>query len=669
MKLNRAELLHFQSLATISLHNISNNTVCNEFLDIQNRDDGISVPEIHKWVTSGSYGFIFHAWIRLDDVQDWDPDPITESTRYRRVIFSLLTTQGTGYEIFVDNNGKIVVGIVTRKEYMATSVSGPSLIDKKWHLITIGIIPPKRPFAYTQITSYIDGHQKLGATIKFGAFTEPFSYCTIGTVYQKVRRTSTSSMQAGSGPKHHELVSAAPSPEPVAKGMFPSLMEKTFLPSIVSQVPSYFSLPTRNKSSSDPNVKCYPIGMQDGVFGPQTCLRGQLGAIVLADPTTSIKTIFDAGYNFASVISQDIEPYDLTAKYVFCFSPNSCHGGLCVDLVPGSKFNGHVVAKYCKTCKIQDAINSVGGIYTLLPVLDTITKSEKEQTEVFFAAAISPTGEPDQSLVSPSADDMNDWEVLASTAYTEWKMIQNPVACFLCLVRHFSNGHRINQEQMLKSDCIGTMAAMMATCSAHLLDVNVLMASHLLIESVQNCIPTPNLELLDTIYNDFIFDFKIWSRAPFQVTIGHVQYISTMIKDDRKYFRKKFGVQFFLDTIRQFYAGNDGVDDEDSQAVRIALLDIIKYYVQKDVNVKEVSVIICYVASVNRKCLIMEMLDLLILHMHSKNCKDQIFLLMHEIQTAELCFSLLADKKSDVALQTIVLKVGLVCVWIKQTFD
>lgn len=497
--------------------------------------------------------------------------------------FSLLTTQGTGYEIFVDCHGKIVIGIITRKEYLATSVSGPSLIDRKWHLITIGIIPPKRPFAYTQITSFIDGHQRLGATIKFGAFAEPFSYCNIGTAYQKARRTSASSVQ----PKSQETAQQpAPPEQQNNRGMFPSLMEKTFLPQIVSQVPSYFSLPIRNKSSSDPNVKCYPIGMQDGVFGPQTCLRGQLGTIVVAEPTTSIKTLVDAGYNFASVISQDIEPYDLAAKYVFCYSPNSCHGGLCVDLVPGSKFNGHVVAKYCKTCKIQDAINSIGGIYSLLPILDTIGKSEKDPQELFFAS-LSPT---ETDAMSPtSAEDMGEWEVLASTAYTEWKIIQNPLACFLCLIRHFSNGHKINQEHMLKSDCIGTMAAMLATCSPHLIDVNVLMASHLLIESVQNSIPTPNVELLEVIYTDFIFDFKIWSRAPFQVTIGHIQYISTMIKDDRKFFRKKFGIQFFLDTIRLYYSGSNGPEEDDIQAVRISLLDIIKYYILKDLNAKEVS--------------------------------------------------------------------------------
>lgn len=45
--------------------------------------------------------------------------------------YSLLTPTGTGYEIFVDNNGRLIVGILTKKEYFATSVSSPLLIDKK----------------------------------------------------------------------------------------------------------------------------------------------------------------------------------------------------------------------------------------------------------------------------------------------------------------------------------------------------------------------------------------------------------------------------------------------------------------------------------------------------------------------------------------------------------
>lgn len=45
--------------------------------------------------------------------------------------YSLLTPNGTGYEIFVDNNGRLIVGILTKKEYFATAVSSPLLIDKK----------------------------------------------------------------------------------------------------------------------------------------------------------------------------------------------------------------------------------------------------------------------------------------------------------------------------------------------------------------------------------------------------------------------------------------------------------------------------------------------------------------------------------------------------------
>lgn len=534
----RKELM--QALATISLYSITNSsTICNEFWDIQNREDGISVPDIHKWLVSGTYGFVFHAWIRLDDVDEWEPDPYIDSTRYRRVIFSLLTAQGTGYEIFVDNNGKLIVGIITKKEYFATSVATPSLIDKKWHLITIGVIPPKRPFQYTQITSFIDGQQKLGATIKFNAFTEPFAHCTIGTVYQKIRRTSAA--------KSKELetsrsVDSSSNTSSFGKGMFPSLMERAFLPQIVSSVPSYFSLPLRSNSSNDPNVKCYPFGMQDGIFGPQACLRGQLGSVVLADPSsTTIKTILDAGYEFASIISQDIEPHDLATKYIFCYSPSACHGNVCIDLVPGNKYTGHVVAKLCKTTKIQDAINSIGGIFTLLPILDTISKTKDNSLELIFASLASVGAEPmslDASSLSASTnDELVDWEVLASTTYTEYKLIQNPVACFLCQIRYFITAHELNQLQLIGSDCMGIIATMLVKCDADLIDVNVLMAAHLLIESVQNQLSGPNKELLDTIYHDLIFDFKVWSRAPFQVTIGHIQYIGTMVKEDRKYFK------------------------------------------------------------------------------------------------------------------------------------
>ena len=63
-------------------------------------------------------------------------------------------------------------------------------------------------------------------------------------------------------------------------------------------------------------------------------------------------------------------------------------------------------------------------------------------------------------------------------------------------------------------------------------------------------------------------------------------------------------------------------------------------------------------ASINHEHLIYEMLELLLSQMNSKACKDQIFLLMHEPQTAELCYSLLVDRKYSHRLHAIALKVS-----------
>lgn len=166
-------MCYLKAIASISLYSVSNNSICNEFLDIQSNTDGITVPEIKKWTTSGSYGFIFHAWLRFDEIPK---DPVNaeadDNKNVRRIILSLLSHQGTGYEIFVDRHGKLVVAVITKKEFLTTTVASPLLLDKRWHLVTVGVIPPKRPFSYTQVTIYIDGNQRLGATLKFGAFTE-----------------------------------------------------------------------------------------------------------------------------------------------------------------------------------------------------------------------------------------------------------------------------------------------------------------------------------------------------------------------------------------------------------------------------------------------------------------------------------------------------------------
>lgn len=114
------------------------------------------------------------------------------------------------------------------------------------------------------------------------------------------------------------------------------------------------------------------------------------------------------------------------------------------------------------------------------------------------------------------------------------------------------------------------------------MDVNVLMAVQLLIEQVS---VEKNMQLLQQMYHHLLFDFSIWNSGdfPFRIgellasgncvkaqdsshdtnlylgskrnlyLVGHIQYLSTIIKDSRRLFRKKYGVQFLLDTLRIYY--------------------------------------------------------------------------------------------------------------------
>lgn len=67
-----------------------------------------------------------------------------------------------------------------------------------------------------------------------------------------------------------------------------------------------------------------------------------------------------------------------------------------------------------------------------------------------------------------------------------------------------------------------------------------------------------------------------------------------MIKDDRKSFRKRFGVQYFLYTIRTYYTTCDVLSVNHTTILRASLLDIVRFYILKEINVADVDIIVRY---------------------------------------------------------------------------
>ncbi|XP_049530577.1 neurobeachin-like protein 1 isoform X2 [Anopheles darlingi] len=629
---HRKQLL--ETILRISHYRSTLGIAPDNFLDIQTNTSGITIPEIRKWDTA--HGFVFHAWLRLEE------ECTMGGQNYRRQLFSLTTTYGTGYEFFIQRSGNFVVSVITKKEFFTATTQSPQLLDGRWHSITVSVVPPKRLFSYHQINVYIDAAQKLGSTMKYASFTEVFHYCSIGAPYNNFRKVSHTSHQSNSA-RMSPVPDASPSGEREEKaksGLFPNIIERTFFPGLVSQVPNYFTLPSKSTTSLDPSVKSYPIGMQDLVFGEAVCLKGQLGAVLLADTNVNLKSLFEVGPNVASVLATDvIESFDMASKFVFCFAPSACYDGLCLDLAPGNHYNGHLVANVAQTLSIQNALTGIGGMVALLPVLDYIAQlpaSEIPPSDELIS--LSPVESPLKE------EHFGDWEMLQLNSLTEPKIIQNQIACFLCLVRNFIAGSEVNKENMLKNDVIAIMSTLLQRCHERLFDVNVLMAVQLLIESLQNEMPTGHVELLHVLHRDLVFNFRIWAKAQFQIVIGHIQYISTLIKDDRKYFRRNFGIQYLLDVIHEHFTVNTNLTPQDAKMVRESLLRIVRYYIQKEVNIKEISTLLTFLTTQKHEGTVSEIIEMLLLLIEGKHVKDQIFLLMYEPHMAEAMYTLFIDR-------------------------
>ncbi|GLG93298.1 Neurobeachin [Gryllus bimaculatus] len=602
------------------------------YFDIQKDTDGITVPGIRKWAGGGA-GFSFHCWLRLDEVHDTGSHaPI------RRQLFSLLTGSGVGLEAFFHNDGCLVVSVNSKKECYTACVADFPLVNGLWHSIGICHAAARRPFGQNQLSMYIDGVQRMAVTVKSPSMTDAFLHCVIGTANQRV-----GNLVASGGGKSSD-----------------SSSERGLLPTLINQVPSYLTLPLRSSAPLDPNVRSFPAGAQDSVWGTPGCLKGQLGTMCLfQEALTSghIRTLHDGGPNCKALFWQDEMPEftEICSKLVFCYSPSACWDNVCLDLSPACKFSGHAGSSPCHTTSIKNVVNGIGGVQVLLPILEAASSNSDEGPDLSF---LSPSVEKELKLIENrqnSGDSEDDWEILPSSSYSDWKLEQNPISGFLSLLKNMVAGSAFNQEQLLSSKGLALVGSLMAKARPELIDVNVLMAVQLLVEMARER-DASNLTLLRSIHQYILFNFAIWSRAQFHIMIGHVQYLSTIIKEDRKYFRKKFGIPFVLSVVHRYHAPCTHLTEEEGQTVRQALFGLIRYYLSREASIREITAIIGFLCAVTDENVLTELVEMLSSHLESKNCRDQTIFLLYEQHHAELLHCLVVECNYGLKLKYSVLK-------------
>uniref|UniRef100_A0AAZ3S133 Neurobeachin-like protein 2 n=1 Tax=Oncorhynchus tshawytscha TaxID=74940 RepID=A0AAZ3S133_ONCTS len=495
-----------------------------QYFDLTHPLAGIMVPTVQRWAGSG---FSFHAWLCLNmDFPQYHSEFSTPSTR------PLLTAGGTGLEAFFTMEGVLVVAVCTKKDYMVVSLPEHPLTDCCWHSVDIVHIPGRRPFGQNLVTIYIDGEQRKTAQLRFPSLNEPFTSCCIGSAGHRTTTTTTSPTLPPPSLHPAEMGFPAHAPPITRSQSFPaSFAAGRWGPGPLRDAP----------------VHTIPAGLQDTEWGTPTSLDGLLGTAFICHEALQpahTKALYTAGPNHVSLFKADGELSDLNSKLLLYYTPQAFKSQICVDLSPNHQYDGRLTGHRVVNWDIKDVLNTVGGMGVLLPLLEQVCEPEQAEGG----------GQETSDLLGPELTCSSSrgpvGMLLPLGKSSDGRLERNSVAAFLLMVKNLIRHHPVNQESLLNCHGPSIIGAMLTKVPGSMMDMSVLMACQFLLEQVSS---EENSPLLLQLYQHLLFDFRIWSSSHFAVCLGHVQYLSSVIKDGKQRMRKKYGVQYILDTIRTHY--------------------------------------------------------------------------------------------------------------------
>ncbi len=518
-------------------------------------------------------------------------------------------------------------------------------------------------YSCSLLSIFVDGAKRLECPLKYPALNgEPVSYCQIG-----------SPLQRGNVP----ALNVHEQKQSFKDGIMDAI--KVGIPGVINLPGSLKPGGSGSGGSNDPNVRWTLIGLEDQLWGRSVSLSGQLGAVSCfqdAITPSQAKLLYSSGPNHGLAFSGDdaaggngLEAADILNRVVFYFSARASHGTSCPNLQDPAKYEAQVLAQSFSTQDVKDVVNCIGGVQALFPLLETAAaSSEEEAVDTGYLSLRDASDESlkdrrssiaDAPLSLGAAGGGDEWELVPSSSFSDWKLEQNAISGFLTLVKNLVSGHTVNKEQLMRGGGVAIIGSLLQEARSALVDVNVLMACQLLVELAQS---TGDQRLLYQIYHSVLFDFRIWSRSEFHVQIGHIQYLSTIIKDDRKFFRRKFGVQFFLDIIRRYYSGKaeggggSALSPDDLKTLRASLFGLVKFFLQRDVTSRDVHPLVAFMLAERNEVLLKEVVEMLSLYLENRQAKDQVFLIMYERKRADLLCCQLLQKEISPAMRRTVLR-------------
>lgn len=205
--------------------------------------------------------------------------------------------------------------------------------------------------------------------------------------------------------------------------------------------------------------------------------------------------------------------------------------------------NGHCL----RVRSFSESLLNLGGCSVLYPLFEKFQECD-------YSDSLHSETVPSSS----SFDTSTDWIIVRNQSQKnssdiDNRLISNPVASVINLIRCVlsSTCMAVVSEQMTKKYNVELLGQHLHSISSSFIDQQFLIAIQQLIEC-SRLNESSNL-LTSQLIQYILLDFGLWNKAKYNVRMSHLQYITSIIKDERKYYRNKFGVQYFLDTIRQYF--------------------------------------------------------------------------------------------------------------------
>ncbi|XP_032268482.1 neurobeachin-like protein 2 isoform X1 [Phoca vitulina] len=585
------------------------------YFDLTPSMAGIMVPPVQRWPGPG---FTFHAWLCLHPAAA-APGPAPSRPPQRKQLYSFFASSGSGFEAFFTAAGTLVVAVCTRKEYLTMSLPEVSFADSAWHCVAIVHVPGRRPFSQNLVHVYKDGQLVKTAPLRCPSLSEPFSSCCIGSAGHRTTTTTTGlptpPVPATLAPTHPSLSRSQSVPATAGLGWGSGLVAPLQEGSISSTL----------------------AGTQDTRWGSPTSLEGELGAVAIfheALPAAALRALFTLGPTEMAPFKPEGELHELSTKLLLHYSPQACRNNICLDLSPGHGLDGRLTGHRVETWDVKDVLTCVGGMAALLPLLERVASQPQE-------AEAGPAETHD--LVGPELTSGHNTQGLLlplGKSSVEVRMERNAVAAFLLMLRNFLQGHAGNQESLVQCQGPAIIGALLRKVPSWAMDMNVLMSAQLLMEQVAAEGSGPLLYLL---YQHVLFSFHLWSPSDFAVRLGHIQYMSSIVREHRQKLRKKYGVQFILDALRTHYSPprEHPLAADDVRTVQTSLLGLVREFLARSSATEDMQVVLSFLAAAADDGQVAGVLDLLLALLQGSPAQEPLAVFLVEQGSLEVLLALL----------------------------